>query len=551
LREYTVLGSNVVVKNTAFLHRAVVYDNVFVGPQTNLRGCIIGKNTDIMRGARIEEGAVVGDECVVEEEAYISSGVRVYPFKTIEAGALVNTSVIWESRGQRNLFGPRGVSGLVNVEITPELAVRLASAYATTLRKGDVVTTSRDVSRAARALKRAVISALTASAINVRDLEASPAPVTRFEIAHSDSAGGIMIHTTPGDAQSVDIMFLDERGADLAPGAQRRLERVFSRQEFRRAFPGEIADLTYPSRTLEDYSQELLRCVDTSGISEAGLKVVIDTAGGTAALILPTLLARIGIDVLTVNNRLDDTAPTETLSEHMRALERLGELVASSRAAFGVRFDPVGERISLVDERGVIVHDDRALLVLMDLVAAERHTGRIALPVTTTRVAEDVARFHRVGIHWAPTSPDELTKAAAASDVIFAGDGRGGFVVPEFDTSIDGIASFVRLTGLVARTKLTLSQIDARIPQAHVLRRSVPTPWAAKGMVMRSVVEAAGDRGLDTTDGVRVVEDDGRWVLVLPDPAEAVTHMWAEGHDAESATALLQEWAAVVEGAGS
>jgi mannose-1-phosphate guanylyltransferase/phosphomannomutase len=360
-----------------------------------------------------------------------------------------------------------------------------------------------------------------------------------------------MIHTTPGDAQSVDIMFLDERGADLAPGAQRRLERVFSRQEFRRAFPGEIADLTYPSRTLEDYSQELLRCVDTSGISEAGLKVVIDTAGGTAALILPTLLARIGIDVLTVNNRLDDTAPTETLSEHMRALERLGELVASSRAAFGVRFDPVGERISLVDERGVIVHDDRALLVLMDLVAAERHTGRIALPVTTTRVAEDVARFHRVGIHWAPTSPDELTKAAAASDVIFAGDGRGGFVVPEFDTSIDGIASFVRLTGLVARTKLTLSQIDARIPQAHVLRRSVPTPWAAKGMVMRSVVEAAGDRGLDTTDGVRVVEDDGRWVLVLPDPAEAVTHMWAEGHDAESATALLQEWAAVVEGAGS
>src|SRR5581483_10000814 len=101
---------------------------------------------------------------------YISSGVRVYPFKTIEAGALVNTSVIWESRGQRNLFGPRGVSGLVNVEITPELAVRLASAYATTLKKGDVVTTSRDVSRAARALKRAVISALTASAINVRDL---------------------------------------------------------------------------------------------------------------------------------------------------------------------------------------------------------------------------------------------------------------------------------------------------------------------------------------------------------------------------------------------
>jgi mannose-1-phosphate guanylyltransferase/phosphomannomutase len=551
LREYTVLGSNVVVKSGAFLHRALVHDNVFIGPQVNLRGCIIGKNTDIMRGARIEEGAVVGDECVVEEEAYISAGVKVYPFKTIEAGALVNTSVIWESRGQRNLFGPRGVSGLVNVEITPELAVRLASAYATTLKKGQVVTTSRDVSRAARALKRAVISALTASAINVRDLEAAPAPVSRFEIAHSDSAGGIMIRTTPGDAQSVDISFLDERGADLSQAARRRLERVFSRQEFRRAFPGEIADLTNPSRTLEDYSQEVMRCIDTTGVLDAGLKVVIDTAGGTAALVLPTLLGRIGIDVLTVNNRLDETSPTETVAEHMRALERLGELVASSRAAFGVRFDPVGERISLVDERGVIVHDDRALLVLMDLVAAELHSGSIAIPITTTRIAEDVARFHHVTTRWAPTSPDELTKAAGFEDAIFAGDGRGGYVIPEFNTAIDGIAAFVRLTGLVARTKLTLSQIDARIPQAHVLRRSVPTPWAAKGMVMRSVVEAAGDRELDTTDGVRVVEDDGRWVLVLPDPAEATTHLWAEGPDADSATELLDEWATVVEGAGT
>ena len=197
------------------------------------------------------------------------------------------------------------------------------------------------------------------------------------------------------------------------------------------------------------------------------------------------------------------------------------------------------------------MQDDRALLVLMDLVAAERHTGSIALPITTTRIAEDVARFHHVTARWAPTSPDELTKAAADDGVIFAGDGRGGFVVPEFSTAIDGLASFVRLIGLVARTKLTLSQIDARIPQAHVLRRSVPTPWAAKGIVMRSVVEAAGHRLLDTTDGVRVVEDDGRWVLVLPDPAEAVTHLWAEGVDADSASSLIEEWAAVVEEAGN
>jgi len=551
LREFTVVGSNVVVKEGAFLHRAVVHNNVYIGLGANLRGCVIGKNSDVMQSVRIEESAVVGDECVIEPEAYVSAGVKVYPFKTIEAGAVVNASVIWESRGQRRLFGQRGVSGLVNVEITPELCVRLASAYATTLRKGTTVTTSRDVSRAARALKRAVHGALNASAINVVDLEAQPLPVARFETAaRSEYSGGIALRTTPGDPQSIDIIFLDSDGADMSQAAQRKLERVFSRQEYRRAFPGEIAELTYPPRVVEAYTHALLRGVDMEGIRGAGLKVVADCAGGTASLVLPGLLGRIGVDVLTVNNTLDEASPTQSLAQIRAGLHRLAELVSSSRAAFGVRFDPVGERITLVDDKGALVSDERALLVVLDLIAAERRTGRVALPVTTTRVADRVSRFHSVQVDWTATSLHGLYEATAADDVIFAADGRGGFVMPEFSRSIDGIAAFARLLGLVARTRLTLSQIDDRIPVAHLLKRSMPTPWAAKGSVMRTVVEAAGERKVDTTDGVRVEEPDGGWILVLPDPSEAVTHLWAESSDGDSAQALLDEWAAVVARAG-
>jgi len=547
IREYSVIGANVVVKEGAFIHRAVVHNNVFVGQGTTLRGCVVGKNTDVMRLARIEEAAVIGDECVVEPEAYISAGVKVYPFKTIEAGAVVNTSVVWESRGQRTLFGQRGVSGLINVEVTPELCVRLASAYATMLKKGSTVTTSRDVSRAARTLKRAVQSALNASAINVMDLEALPLPVARYETARSDYSGGIALRTTPGDSQSIDIIFLDERGAELSQAAQRRLERVFSRQEFRRAFPGEIAELSYPPRVVEWYTHELLRSVNLNGVRDADLKVVADCAGGTVSLVLPTLLGRIGVEVHTLNNRLDEVTPTQTVAQQRAGMQRLAEVVSSSRATFGVRFDPVGERIQLVDEQGALVSDERALLVVLDLVAAERRRGRVALPVNTTRVAEQVCRFHGVQVTWTGTSQEALTTAAAADDVIFAADGRGGFVVPSFARTVDGITAFVMLLGLVARTRLTLSQIDARIPQAHLLRRSIPTPWAAKGSVMRTVVEAAADQSVDTTDGVRIIDPDRGWVLVLPDPADAVTHLWAEGTDADNAQLLLDEWATVVE----
>nr|BFE78962.1 hypothetical protein GCM10020093_015630 [Planobispora longispora] len=450
--------------------------------------------------------------------------------------------------GQRNLFGPRGVSGLVNVEITPELCVRLASAYATTLKKGTSVVTSRDSSRAARALKRAVISALNASAIDVLDLEAVPLPVSRFHTAKDRAVGGIALRTTSGDPQSVDIVFMDESGADLSQSAQRRLERVFSRQEFRRAFPGEIAELSFPAgdRGLHERAAALREHERGARRRHEGRGRLRGRHFGAGAA-EPPRPGRGG--------RADRQQPPGRGLAH-RDLRRAPPRPAAPVGARqllqgGVRgaVRPGGERVALVNEAGQLISEERALLVVLDLVAAERRGGRVALPVTTTRVAEQVCRFHGVQVEWTSTAIDALTSASRGQDMVFAGDGRGGFIVPEFGPAVDGLAVFLRLLGLVARTRLSLSQIDARIPAARLLRRTVPTPWAAKGAVMRSVIEAAEGYRIDTTDGVRVVADDGSWALVLPDPAEAVTHLWAEASDADSAQALLERWAQVVEDA--
>ena len=160
LREYTVLGSNVVVKSGAFLHRAVVHDNVFIGPQTNLRGCVIGKNTDVMRGGPDRGGR--GHRRRVRRSRRrrsspaASRSTRSRPSRPARSSTPASSG----SRAASAPCSGRAASpGIVNVEITPELAVRLAGAYATTLKKGaDRHHRPATRSRAARALKRAVIS---------------------------------------------------------------------------------------------------------------------------------------------------------------------------------------------------------------------------------------------------------------------------------------------------------------------------------------------------------------------------------------------------------
>ncbi|HEY3702899.1 MAG TPA: NDP-sugar synthase, partial [Acidimicrobiales bacterium] len=89
LGDHTVLGGNVLVGPDASLERAIVHDNSYLGQGVSLRGCVLGRANDLRQGVRCEEGVVLGDECFVGEQAVINPGVKVYPSKTVEAGATV------------------------------------------------------------------------------------------------------------------------------------------------------------------------------------------------------------------------------------------------------------------------------------------------------------------------------------------------------------------------------------------------------------------------------------------------------------------------------
>lgn len=157
-----------------------------------LRGAIIGRGTQLLRGCRVDEGAVVADDCTLGEESTVAADVLIYPGKTVDAGTVVQESVVWEAKTRKHILGPHGVTGLINVELTTDRAVALASALASTLPKGSVVTVGRDHSRAARAFNRAITGALTASGMNVRDLRTAAVPIVRADTANNSAAGMVL-----------------------------------------------------------------------------------------------------------------------------------------------------------------------------------------------------------------------------------------------------------------------------------------------------------------------------------------------------------------------
>ncbi len=540
LREYSVLGSNVRVGEDAFVHRAIVHDNAYLGPGVRLRGCVVGRSSDLRRGARCEEGVVLGDECFVGEHAVINPGVKVYPFKTVEPGAIVNSSIVWESRGARHLFGRLGVSGLANVDITPELVVRLAMAYATTLKKGTMVTTSRDTSRAARVLKRAVMVGLNAAGVDVSDLEVATIPLTRFHTQGDESQGGITVRLASDDPQSVVIRFFDAAGIDIAEGTQRKIERLFYREDFRRALAGEIGDISFPARTIEHYTAVLMDQVDVDAIRAARLKVVLDYAYGAASFLMPNVLAKLGAEVLSINPY---ASTRQALSfDRWQHAGEVAELVRAAGAHLGAVIDSDGEHLTLVDDTGHGLSDDEGLLALLRLVLDTSDKPTVALPVSSTRAVEDMCDQASATLIWTKLSTSHLMEVAATPGVDFAGSQEGGYIFPSFLPAYDAVATCVKTLELLALSHRRLSKVVASLPRVHIVHESVVTPWEQKGLVMRTLVERTKDREMVLVDGVKILHDDG-WALVLPDPEEPITHVWAEASSDAEARSLAQDYA--------
>ncbi len=533
LGEYVVIGSNVRLMESVDVERSVLHDNVFVASGARLRGAVLGRGADVRSNARLGEGVVLGDDVRIGAGAVLAEGVRVYPSKTVDDGAVVNSSIVWESRGARRLFGRDGVVGLANVDVTPEVALRVAMAYGTSLPKGATVVASRDSSRSARMLKRAVMAGLNATGVNVLDLEVATVPVTRFVVRSPRAAGGISVRLLPGDPRQVVIRFFDGGGTDLGTTQRRRIERLVQREEHRRSVPEEVGDIGVPARALEEYAVALEASVDLRAIRRRRFTLVVDYSFGAMALVMPDVLAKVGADVLAIN-------PYQSTSgmiafEPRAAAERVAGHVRSSGADLGAVIGPDGERLTLIDDRGVVLDGTELLLSLVELHGRAEPGSAVAVPVNVSDRVEAVADRHGVDVRRTPLAPSALMEVVEGTGL--AGDANGGIVVPAFLPAFDAAAALVRVLDLCARTGASLSEVRAGLPPVHLVHETVATSWERTGQVMRSVLEAAD--GLDPVliDGVRIPHPAG-WSLVAPDPHEPHLHVWAESTTAEQARRL-------------
>ena len=543
----TVIQDYSVVDNYAHLDRSIVWRNCYIGEGVELRGAIVGRQCSLKRKVVAFEGSVIGDSSVIGEAAVIHPGVKIWPGKEVEAGATVKTSIIWGAQGRRVLFGRYGVTGLVNVDLTPEFSARLGAAFAATLPKGAVVTTNRDPHRSPRMLKRGLVSGLPSAGVNALDLREVPIPVARFITRAVGAAGGVHVRLSPHDTRVVDIKFFDANGQDLSRDAERNIERVFFREDFRRVFLEEIGTIHYAEQMQDRYVSESLAALNANAIRAANPYIVVDFANAPTAQVLTPLLTQLKCRVVALNAVVDETRMSIPPQEFQDSLRQLARISGALNTALGVRLDVGGERIFVVDDGGNIVPGTSLCLALALMALRAKGGGTIAVPVSMPSAFETIAREHGGQVLRTKVNPQSLMEAANQPGVIMAGDGGGAFIWPEFQPVVDGMMTVAKLLEFLTTQGAGLSQVLAEVPAYYVAQGQVGCPWDTKGTVMRLLNQQYKDRLGEQIDGIKVVLGEEEWVLLLPDADQPVFQVHAQARSNEQAQELVSKYQRIVQ----
>lgn len=468
----------------------------------------------------------MGSLCSIGEEACINTGVRVWPNKRIEPGAVLNINLIWGNIAHSTLFGQRGVTGLANIDITPEFAVKLGAAYGSTLKQGSSVVVSRDQRAVSRMVTRSLIAGLMSVGIDVHNLEATAIPITRTMTPKLGVAGGVHVRLHPERHDYILIEFFDTNGINISKAKEKKIEGAYFKEDLRRVPAVDIGDMSYPSQVVETYRKAFENHLNLEALRNSNAKIVIDYVYSVSGAILPQLLANFGCDAVVLNASLRQRPISSVEKENL--LSQLGRVVEALKANFGVQVSANGELLILVDESGSPIRGEELTALMVHVILSAHPRGTVVVPINASSAVEKIARLHDGRVIRTRANPTSLMQASQNPQVVLGGSGDMGFIFPQLHPGFDAMFTIAKLIEILTIQERSLAQIRSELPLVCHKSITLRCPSKIQGALMRYLIETEPPERLELIDGVKIKEYyTDNWVLILPDGGEPLVHIYA------------------------
>ncbi len=520
----SVIGAGCVLEEKSRVTSSILWQKCSVGKNTHVQNAVLCDNVKLGSSVRAEHGVIIAEGTEVGNQVIFEKDVMVWPEKQIEAGSIVSSNLIWGDKWKKSIFEGGKVSARTNVELSPDLAAKLGAALGSQLPTGCRVLMSRDYDRASRMLKRCFLGGLLSTGINVTELRMTPLPVMRHKLSMFGEVAGVYFRQCQSDPTNTEILFYDESAALIDSNFEKNIERVFFRENFRRATHDDIGEIYDQMMVNEFYKEGVLKNIDINLIKTRRSKIVVDLMNGTTDTTYPELLNKAGVDAVVLNAYRDEKKLSRTMHQTEVSFKEVTDIVKVTESEMGIVIYPHGERLGIITDKGEVLSEDKALLFMLKLIdLSVKGKVKVYLPAFAPSVMDDsllnveIVRGKASGI-----------KADYLRNFYFTGDLNRNFTFMKNGTHADAMFSSLKMLEMMAKQNVKISEVLKTLPEYHYSHTVINCPLELKGYLMRKMSEEAMDKDASFLDGIKITFKGRGWVHMVPDQFTANVHLYVE-----------------------
>ncbi len=446
----------------------------------------------------------------------------------------------------RKLFGTNGVRGVVNVELTPEMAIKIGASIGTFFGKNKKIILGHDARTSGPMFSKAVISGLLATGINVYFAGMVSTPALQFAVKNHNMDGGVLITASHNPPEYNGIKVIWNDGIETSHEQETEIESIYFDNKIVFA-PWNKLGVKQEIPTINDeYKNAIKKQVDIEKIAAKHYHVVVDAANSVGGIALPPLLGEIGCKVTTINANIDGTFPGRLPEPRPESLGDLSAIMKAVGGDMGVAFDGDADRSIFVDAKGTIYWGDKTFAVVIKQYLIQNPGAKIVTPVSSSTLIKDTVETYKGELIWTKVGSVTVSQTMKAENANLGGEENGGIFYRPHQAVRDGAMTTVLLLSIMASTGKSLSELVAEEPEYFLEKGKIECPDDKKDPLLQKITEQVKGENISTIDGVKIWFIDGSAILIRPSGTEPVFRLYAEAKDQEKALKLVADYTSML-----
>ncbi len=429
------------------------------------------------------------------------------------------------------------VRGVTGIGLTPELVTDFACAFGTWVEGCDVVL-ARDTRRSSPMFEAAALSGLISTGCDVKNAGVCPTPVAQHLVRRFETDGAIVVTGSHNSSEWNALKFVNRDGALLNRIQGEEVLDLYHLGEFTKASWDRLGKEIPTSDYAAQYFDETVDKVDTAAIREAGFRVVVDLANGTAGTIIHDFLSLLGCKPVLINEEREGNFahyPGPTI----RNMAQLASLLKHIKADVGFAINTDADAVGVVTEKGEALSEE----CTFPLIADHLLTKKKALVVTnlsTSMMIDNIVEKHGGSLIRTKIGEGNVIFRAINENAYLAGEGSGGVACLPVACAFDAFMSMAFILEAMAKRGKKPSELRAGLPSFTMLKGEIAASSSRVYHALEETRTLFRNENVDLKDGVRV-QWPNLWLHVRSSNTEPVLRVFVEGEDEDKAKRLFYD----------